>query len=150
MNSLNIIHGAITALDRDLPVVELAIDRLTLAKCRWRSIATDGRDFGFDLEHPLRHGDVFFQTATHQYRIAQMPENVLSVALTTPAQAASLAWQVGNLHFRVMIQDGLLLVEDDLALRQLFEREGVAFTPTRAIFQPLAGAAAGAHHHHHH
>lgn len=143
------IHGASTAPDLNLPVVELAIDRLTLAKCRWRRIANDGHDFGFDLEHPLRHGDVFFQTATHQYRIAQMPENVLSVALTTPAQAASVAWQVGNLHFRVMIREGFLVVEDDLALRQMFERESLAFTPTRAIFQPLAGAGAGAHHHHH-
>jgi urease accessory protein len=149
MNSLNIIHGAITTPNRNLQAIDLVVDRLTLAKYRWRSIAADGRDFGFDLEHPLRHGDVFYQTATHQYRIAQMPENVLRVALTTPAQAASLAWQVGNLHFRVMIQEGFLLVEDDLALRQMFEREGVAFTPARAIFQPLAGSA-GHHQHHHH
>jgi len=150
MNSLDIIHGTSTAADRTLPFIDLEVDRLTLAKCRWRGLATDGRDFGFDLEHPLRHDDVFFQTATHQYRIAQIPENVLRVALTTPAQAAALAWQVGNLHFRVMIQEGFLLVEDDLALRQMFERESVAFTPARAIFQPMSGAAGHEHHHHHH
>src|SRR4051794_1662454 len=118
MNSLSIIRGAITSPDRHLPVIELQVERLPLAKHRWRSLASDGRDFGFDLEHPLQHGDIFFQTATHQYRIAQSPEDLLKMALTTVAQAARVAWQIGNLHFQVMLQDGFLLVENDLAVRQ--------------------------------
>ena len=143
---LEVIHSAIAAPNRELPVISLPAERHTLAKRRWRGTADDGREFGFDLEQPLRHGDVFFQGAAHQYVLAQIPENVLRVPLASPAEAARLAWQVGNLHFRVMIDGGCLLVEDDPALRQMLEREGFAFTPARSIFQPLTGS----HGHHPH
>src|SRR5437867_755441 len=145
--ALDIIRGPIMAPNHHLTANELEIDRHTLAKRRWRGTAADGREFGFDLDHPLRHGDVFFQTPTHRYVIAQIPESVLRVALTTPVHAARLAWQIGNLHFRVMLTEGFLLVEDDPALRQMFEREGIEFTLANAVFQPLAGAAG--HHDHH-
>src|ERR1051326_8023650 len=106
-----------------LPRVELSADRLTLAKRRWRARAAAGREFGLDLAEPLRHGDVFFETATHGYWIAQFPEPVLRVDLASPGQAARMAWHIGNLHFPIMPGDGFVLVEDDLALRQMFARE---------------------------
>src|SRR5437773_12158959 len=99
--ALEIVRGAIVVPDHHLPAIELEIDRLTLAKRCWRGTAADGREFGFHLEDPLHHHDVFFQTPTCRYLIAQIPENVLRLSLTTPVQAAGLAWQIGNLHFRV-------------------------------------------------
>jgi urease accessory protein len=145
--ALDVIRQAIDAAHNHLPAVDLVVERLTLAKRRWRAAAVDGREFGFDLEEPLQHGDVVFQTATHRYVISQIPEQVLRLALLDPVQAARLGWQVGNLHFRIMIDAGFVLVEDDPALRQMLVREGIDFSPTQAIFQPLAGAAGHEHHH---
>jgi len=47
---------------------------------------------------------------------------------------------------RVKFQVGFVLVEDDIALRQMFERERIDFTTTCAVFRPLAGAAAHQHY----
>jgi len=142
---LEVIRSAKLEQKLDLPIIKLNVERYTLAKRRWRGTAENGHEFGFDLEQPLRHGDVFFQGAAHQYVIAQAPENVLRVVLENPTQAARLAWQVGNLHFRVMIEDGFLLVEDDPALRQMLEREGCSFTTAHCIFQPIRGGHSHTH-----
>lgn len=144
-DSLELIRGPLVHPWPDLPAIELIADRFTLAKRRWRGAAADGREFGFDLERPLRHQDIFFQTDTHRYVIAQAPEAVLRVAFTDPAQAARAAWSVGNMHFAVAVREDGLCVEDDAILRQLLEREGIAFTAARAIFQPLGGAAGHRH-----
>lgn len=131
-----------------LPKIFLSVPRHTLAKRRWRAKAEDGTDFGFDLESPLKHGDTVFQTAKCVYVIYQEPEKVLSISFQTPPEAARLAWQVGNLHFPVAVQEDGLLVEDDLAVRQMLDREHIDYTETEAVFQPLSGVAA--HHHHSH
>jgi urease accessory protein UreE len=57
--------------------------------------------------------------------------------------AARLAWQIGNLHFPLEATAALIRVADDPALRQLFEREHIAFTSRTAVFRPFA------HGHHH-
>jgi urease accessory protein UreE len=57
-----------------------------------------------------------------------------------------VAWQVGNLHFPIALRAGTILVEDDAAVRQMFERERIHFQSVREVFQPLGGAAG--HHHH--
>src|SRR4051794_5023561 len=40
----------------DLPRIALRVDRLTLAKRRWRATAEDGAEFGFDLAAPMADG----------------------------------------------------------------------------------------------
>jgi urease accessory protein len=130
-----------------LPKIFLSVPRHTLAKRRWRAKADDGADFGFDLEAPLKHGDVFFQSSTGAYVISQAEEKVLALAFRTAPEAARLAWQVGNLHFPVAIREDGLLVEDDLAIRQMLDREHIPYSETEAVFQPLSGAAG--HHHSH-
>jgi|SRR6267142_3053643 len=145
--SLELIRGPLEHPATHLPLIELSVDRLTLAKRRWRGRAAEGREFGFDLEYPLKHGELFFVTSTHCYAIAQMPEPVLRVELSLSDQAACIAWQIGNLHFPMMLSGGFLLVEDDVALRQMFERGHIHFNTTTAVFQPFSGTAG--HHHHH-
>jgi urease accessory protein len=116
--------------------VLLPVDRLTLAKRRWRAAAEDGREFGFDLEEPLDDGVPFFQAAGATYVIAQQPEPILEVALTTPLQAARLGWLIGNLHFSLELAGCVILVADDPALRQLFAREDIAFIEASRVFHP--------------
>jgi urease accessory protein len=145
---LELIRGPLEHPVSHRPAIGLSAERLSLVKRRWRGCAADGREFGFDLERPLKHGDIFFETSTHIYTIVQTSEPVLRVELSSPDQAARIAWQIGNLHFPLMPGAGFLLVEDDIALRQMFEREHVHFSAISAVFQPFAGAAG--HHHHHH
>jgi urease accessory protein len=141
---MRLIHDHLHHWDRTVPEFVLAVDRLTLAKRRWRGLAEDGSEFGFDLDHPLADRDVFAATSSAVYRIAQKPEPVLEVLLgSEPAEAARLGWTIGNLHFAVGISGPALLVADDPALRQLFEREHIVYTVSERVFYPLSGG----HHH---
>ncbi|RYD74293.1 MAG: urease accessory protein UreE [Verrucomicrobiaceae bacterium] len=147
---MQLIHDHLHNVDPTLPKVPVAVDRLTLAKRRWRGVAADGREFGFDLEYPLAHGDIVFADGS-RYTIAQKPESVLEVALATdPAAAARLGWLIGNLHFQLEVAHGVIRVADDPALRQLFEREHIAYTVETRVFQPLGGGHSHSHEHHHH
>ncbi len=129
-----------------LPPVAVRADRRTLAKTRWRAQAEDGTEFGFDLARPLRHGAAVFQNEGARYVIEQRPEPLLRVAVAEPSEAARLGWMIGNLHFPAQVRDGGIYVEADPAVRQMLEREDIAFEETEGIFQPLH--AGGAHHHH--
>jgi urease accessory protein len=146
---MEIIHAA---LDRnappDRPVIRVPVERMTLAKRRWRGVAEDGREFGFDLERPLADGAVVFEDAGTCYSIAQKYEPVLELriadcGLRTGAEAARVGWVIGNLHFQIEIAEDVIRVADDPALRQLFEREHLAFTACKRVFHPLSGG----HHH---
>ncbi len=141
---MQLIHDHLHDWDATRMEIRLLADRLTLAKRRWRGTAENGAEFGFDLEHHLHDGDAFFESDTNIFRIAQTPEPVLVVTLNTDAPiAARLGWLVGNLHFQIGIDGTSMLVADDPALRQLFEREQIAFELDSKVFHPLSGG----HHH---
>lgn len=134
---MRLIQTLVATPDLSLPEILLSIDRLTLAKRLWRGTAADGAEFGFELSAPLKHGDVFFQTAMARYAIAQQPEPVVEISLAiTPAAAAGIGWAVGNLHLELQAEPTRLLAPDELAVRQLLDRLKVPFTATTAIFRP--------------
>jgi len=119
----------------------LHADRLTLAKRRWRGVAEDGVEFGFDLAAPLVDGAAFHATNDAVYVIAQKPEACLEVALIPrAAPVARLGWAIGNLHFPIEVTEEVIRVPDDPALRQLFEREKIPFVPCERVFKPFAKA----------
>jgi len=141
---MQIIHGAIAASADTLPRIRLTVERLTLAKRRWRGVAEDGCDFGFDLAAPLRDGDVFHLSEAAAYVIAQKYEPVLEVrtadyGVSNVSDLARLGWMIGNLHFQIEVTSEVVRVVDDAAVRQMFEREGVAFTPCKRVFHPIVG-----------
>ncbi len=132
--------------------VRLPASRATLAKRRWRGVAEDGQEFGFDLEVALDHGSHFYEVDTKHYVLEQTPEEVLEVPVTTIEQAARVAWSLGNLHFGVQVLDGIVRVTEDPAVLQLLAREDIAYRRVKCVFLPLS---AGGHHshdhgHHHH
>lgn len=143
---MEFIQGPLIDCLSSLPTVNLSVDRHTLAKRRWRGRACDGRDFGFDLAEPLKHGAPFFQTDSARYVIAQTPEPLLAVLIITPMQAGRVAWQVGNLHFPLALREDAILVEDDLALRQMFTRERISFHTVNEVFQPIGIGVGHTHH----
>ena len=133
--------------DAGLPQIRIPVERLTLAKRRWRGMAEDGAEFGFDLVTPLMDGTPVFATADALYIVAQKYEPVLELRiadcepspLRVAREAARLGWLIGNLHFQMEITGEVVRVADDPALRQLFAREGLAFTECKRVFHPLAG-----------
>ena len=111
-------------------------------------MAADGREFGFDLEQPLKGGEVIFATEATLYRLEQSPETVLEVALTDATDAARLGWLLGNLHFRIAVADGFVRAPDDPAVVQLLEREHISYRSTQAVFRPLGSGHSHGHHAH--
>lgn len=141
---MEIIRGPLDSPPANSFKVEMLVERATLSKRRWRASSSNGRDFGFDLELPLRNGDAFYQEGDNVYFIAQVSEELLQVALSDPEQAARLGWMVGNLHLPIEIAGATAFTTDDPAARNLFARENVPFISIRRVFTPLSGAHA--HH----
>lgn len=125
--------------------VRLVADRATLAKRRWRGVAEDGREFGFDLDEALPPGSLFFVEGPSRYVLEQAPEEVIEIPVATLEQAARVAWSLGNLHFGVQVLSDAVRVPEDPAVLQLLGREGMAYRRVRCVFLPLSAAV---HHHH--
>ena len=138
---MEIIRAPLPEWNESLPAIRISVERVTLAKRRWRGVAEDGTDFGFDLEAPLADSARVFQGDAAVYFIAQQYEPVLEVALDANASsAARLGWTIGNLHFSLEVAGGIVRVADDPALRQLFDRERIPFIACKRVFHPLSGA----------
>jgi len=134
---LHLVHARVDRPDPALEEVALDVDRLTLAKRRWRGVAADGKEFGFELTAPLQHGESVHQTAAARYVIRQRPEPVVEISLAlAPSAAAGIGWAIGNLHLELSAEPTRLLAPDEPAVRQLLQRLSVPFTPTTAIFRP--------------
>ncbi len=133
---LTVIHAPVPHPVSGKKVIRLQADRRKIAKRLWRGVAEDGREFGFELEAPLQDGDVVFQDAHASYVIAQEPEPVLEVPLDIHADAAAtIGWQIGNMHLPVAIEETRLLVADDPASRKLLDRLGVHYHAAHAVFR---------------
>lgn len=137
---MEIIRAPLLEWNASLPIVRVSVERLTLAKRRWRGAAEDGSDFGFDLEAPVADGTCVFQSESARYVIAQNYEPVWEVVLGNDSPAsARLGWMIGNLHFPLEVAGAIVRVANDPALRQLFERERIPFVACKRVFHPLSG-----------
>jgi urease accessory protein len=134
---LQLIQAPVSQPDLTLPEVAVRVERMKLAKRVWRGVAEDGREFGCELEKPLKHEDVVWQSEQARYVIKQEMEAVLEISLQiAPSAAAGIGWAVGNLHLELMAEPTRLLTPDDKAARQLLERIQVSFRETTAVFRP--------------
>jgi len=142
---MKIIRQALAFPPAQLHPVRLAVERLTLAKRRWRGVAEDGAEFGFDLELPIADGAAFHLTDNAVYLIAQKYEPVLELQIGS--DAARVGWLIGNLHFQIEVLEDVVRVVDDSAVRQMFEREAIPFTPCKRVFHPIGGGHSHGHSH---
>jgi len=133
---MDLIRAPLSHPERGVLEVLLPVDRRSLAKCRWRGVAEDGREFGFDLAEPLDDGVAFFYTDGATYLVAQQPEPVFEIPLTTPDQSARFGWLIGNLHFSLEISGHVIRVAEDSALRQMLVREQIEFSELSRVFHP--------------
>jgi urease accessory protein len=121
--------------------ITLYAERRQFLKRRWRAIADDGTEFGFDLDSRLTDGCVVFHQDGKDYIVRQVPELVYEVIYESPAHAALVAWRVGNLHLPAQILPDRIHVLHDEAMNQLLASEGLAFTEPEVLFQPLKAVA---------
>lgn len=126
--------------------VSIPVDRHKLARKRWRGTATDNKDFGIDVAEALNHGDCVLVENHIAYVIEQTPESCFLVPLGEGTESARLGWMIGNLHFKAAFSDDGILVQDDLAVRQMLVRESIAYECVTRIFQP---SKSGGHSHDH-
>lgn len=143
---MNLITQALSSTPEGLKVVPVPVDRHKLARRRWRGTASDGTDFGFDVKEALSHGDCIHTTDTSSYVIEQSPEDCFLIALKGAKEAAWIGWMVGNLHFKASFSDEGVLVQDDLAVEQMLDREHIHYHRVQRVFQP---AKQGGHSHDH-
>ena len=121
--------------------ITLYAERRQFLKRRWRAIADDGTEFGFDLDSRLTNGCVVFHQDGKDYIVRQVPELVYEVIYESPAHAALVAWRVGNLHLPAQILPDRIHVLHDEAMNQLLATEGWTFTEPEVLFQPLKAIA---------
>jgi len=141
-----------------------ALGTVTLAwadRHRRRIVLADdaGEPFLLDLERAalLAEGDGLVLDGGGVIVVRAAEEDVLEARAGTAAQAARLAWHLGNRHTPVQVlADGGLRLLDDPVLAEMLRGLGAEVTLARAPFAPEAGAYARpaeqqghAHQHHH-
>ena len=132
------------ALSSELPEVNqvvLTAERRQFLKRRWRGIAEDGTEFGFDLQTRLIDGCVIFHAENKDFVVRQQVETVYEVSLKNTSTAAHIGWKIGNLHLPAEIFSDRIRVLHDDAMRQLLEREDWNFTEPQVVFTPMKSMA---------
>jgi urease accessory protein len=143
---MNLITQSISEIPAGLATISVVVDRHKLARRRWRGEAADGTDFGFDVNEALKDGDCIYVSDTAAYVIDQGPEDCFLIALGGAKEAAWIGWMIGNLHFKASFSDEGVLVQDDLAVRQMLDREKIQYQQVCRVFQP---SKQGGHSHDH-
>lgn len=121
--------------------ITLFAERRQFLKRRWRGIAEDGTEFGFDLENRLADGGVIFHDEGRDFIVRQLPERVFEISFTSADHAALVAWKVGNLHLPAQIHAGCIHVLHDEAMAQLLLREGWDHSEPEVLFTPMKAVA---------
>jgi len=119
-------------------------DKLILAweQRRWtrgRFTTAKGRKIGVALPTgtTLAPDSILWIGDDWYLRIEAATESVLEIHPLDSNQAVKIAFEVGNLHFPLAMQDGKLLVPDDTAMVRLMDRLGVTGERKQAVFDPI-------------
>lgn len=119
-------------------------DKLVLAweQRRWmrgRFTTDRGRKIGIALPTgtTLAHGAILYVGADWYLKIEGAIESVLEILPADCNAAVKIAFEVGNRHFPLALEEGRILVPDDKVMVRLMERLGVPWDRREAIFDPI-------------
>ena len=111
---------------------------------RWnrrRLTTTGGREVALALPtgSVLEPGAIIAVEADWYLVVESRPEPLLAIYPQSHEQAVRLAFDVGNRHFTLAVEDDELLVPDDPAMEQLVSRLGIRWERRQAHYSPLGG-----------
>lgn len=139
----------ITEAPRPVPPVALAGKardtlHLTWEERRWtrkRVTTAGGRELALALPTGtvLDPGAVLLVEDDWYLVVEARPEPLLAIFPASREEALRLAFEVGNRHFTLALEDGALLVPDDTAMIQLATRAGARWERRQAVYTPLGG-----------
>ena len=112
---------------------------------RWtrkRVTTTGGREVALALPtgSVLEPGAILAVEERWYLVVEGRPEAVLAAFPSSHPEALRIAFDVGNRHFSLGMEDGALVVPDDPAMSQLLSRLGVRWERREAVYSPLGGA----------
>jgi urease accessory protein UreE len=115
---------------------------LTWEQRRWmrgRFTTAQGRKIGIALPTgtTLMHGTILYVGADWYLKIEAAVEAVLEILPLNCNQAVKIAFEVGNHHFPLALEENKILVPDDKAMVRLMERLDVRWERREAIFDPI-------------
>ena len=116
---------------------------LTWEERRWlrgRFTTDGGRKIGIALPTGtvLEPGAVLFVGEDWYLRIEAAVEPVLEIIPSCYDEAVKIAFEVGNRHFPLALEETKILVPDDRVMVRLMERLSVRWERRRAVFNPIA------------
>ena len=120
-------------------------DKLVLGweERRWargRFKTAHGRQIGIALPTgtTLAPGSILYVTADWYLKIEGAIEPVLEIVPADYSEAVKIAFEVGNRHFSLALEQNRILVPDDKAMIRLMERLGVPWERRQAVFDPIS------------
>lgn len=120
---------------------------LTWEQRRWvrgKFATTQGREIALALPTgtPLAPGIVILVETDWYLRVVAVAEPLLAVTPCDHRESIKLAFEIGNRHFPLALDGETILVPDDPAMAQLFNRLNVLWQRRHAIFSPIGNALA--------
>jgi urease accessory protein len=119
-------------------------DKLTLTweQRRWmrgRFTTERGRKIGIALPTGTTpaHGTILHVGADWYLRIEGAIESVLEIFPSDYNEAIKIAFEVGNRHFPLALEESKILVPDDKVMVRLMERLGARWERRQTIFDPI-------------
>jgi urease accessory protein len=138
-----IIDRLIPSLDQD-DLRAKEEDKLVLAweERRWmrgRFTTVQGRKIGIALPTgtAVAPGSILHVGEDWYLKLEAAIEPVLEIVPSDYAEAVKIAFEVGNRHFPLALEDTKILVPDDKVMIRLTERLCVSFRRRQAIFDPV-------------
>ena len=121
------------------------VDRL---RSRQRVTSDCGTEIGIALPtgQALHEDDILYEDGERVIAVATFAEDVLALYPGTPVDLGRIAYQVGNRHAPVMMENDRVLTPYDIVLEAYFRKMGVRCERTTEPFTHDFGAF---HSHHH-
>ena len=106
---------------------------------RGRFTTERGRKIGIALPTgtTLVPGTILYVGADWYLKIEAAIEPVLEIFPSDYNQAVKIAFEVGNRHFPLALEESKILVPDDKVMVRLMERLGAPWERRQAIFDPI-------------
>src|SRR5262249_23885402 len=108
--------------------------------CRGRRTSDGGFEFGTTLPRgTILHDDDCYVLDEQRIdvRVVELPEAVLVVEPSVPADWAVFGYHIGNSHQPVMILDAAILCPDGLGMRHRLEQHAIPFSRAVLPSTPL-------------